>query len=340
VSQQYAGTANWICHPNLAVDQCRDLATTVISADGTRTLDPLAPAKNPGFDCFYVYPTTSADSGANSDLVFDQSETDTVRAQVARFAAVCRVFAPVYRSVTLGQLFSAGAEAREIAYGDVVDAWRSYVVDHNEGRGVVLIGHSQGASHLVRLVQEVISPDPAAGQLLVSAMLLGTSVPRDGIGVFPPCTSADQSGCLVSFSSYPAAMPPTTGARFGVMLDSGEPSLCVDPARLLGGDGTVDPVLPAHSSLVRRMSGLDNLTTPFVALTNAVHVSCAEANGYGYLAVEPTPAPGDVRILDGLVLQALGPTWGLHLLDANLPQNVLIELARRQAEAWSTANPP
>jgi hypothetical protein len=166
------------------------------------TLDPLVPAETPGFDCFYVYPTTSADTSVNSDLVFDQSETDTVRAQVARFASRCRVFAPVYQSVTLGGLFSAGPEAWEIAYRDVVDAWRSYVVDQNDGRGVVLIGHSQDAGHLARLMEEEIGPDPTVRRLVVSAMLLGTSVPRDGIGAIPACTSASQSGCLVSFSSF------------------------------------------------------------------------------------------------------------------------------------------
>jgi hypothetical protein len=287
-----------------------------------------------------VYPTTSADTSPNSDLVFDQSETDTVRAQVARFASRCRVFAPVYQSVTLGGLFSSGPEAWELAYRDVVDAWRSYVVDQNDGRGVVLIGHSQGAGHLARLLEEEIDPDPTVRRLLVSAMLLGTSVPRDGIGAIPACTSADQSSCLVSFSSYPAASPPITGALFGVVRDSGEPALCVDPAALLGENGTVDPVLPAHGTLLGGVEGFDEIATPFVALTNAAHVSCAEANGYGYLAVDATPAPGDVRTLEGLVLQRLGPTWGLHLLDANLAQDALIDLAGRQAEAWSTANPP
>jgi hypothetical protein len=149
VSEQYAGTENWICHPDLATDECRDLATTVIAPDGAQTVDELAPADAPGFDCFYVYPTTSADPDPNSDLAFDQSETETVRAQVARYASVCRVFAPVYRSITLGAIISAGAEARDVAYGDVVDAWRSYVVDHNAGRGVVLIGHSLGGHNSV-----------------------------------------------------------------------------------------------------------------------------------------------------------------------------------------------
>ena len=68
VSALYAGTQNWICHPDLAADECRDLAATVIAPDGSATVEEVAPAVDPSFDCFYVYPTTSADVGPNSDL--------------------------------------------------------------------------------------------------------------------------------------------------------------------------------------------------------------------------------------------------------------------------------
>lgn len=335
VSAQYAGTNNWICHPDLATDECRDLGATVIAADGSSTVEQLAPTTSPDFDCFYLYPTTSTDPGPNSDLVVDASETDTVRAQVARYSSVCRVFAPVYRSITLGALAGgASEEHREIAYADVLDAWRSYVVDHNPARGVVLIGHSQGASWLGRLLAEEIGPDPAARDLLVSAVLLGSSVPRAGFEGIPPCSSADEPGCVVSYSTYPAAAPPTEGALFGRERDTGEPALCVDPAALLGGDGVVDAVLPTRLSLLGGVAGFEELTTPFVKLPGAVRIACAEANGYGYLAVQPAGVPGDVRNLAGLVEQRLGPVWGLHLLDANVAQDALIELVTRQAASW------
>jgi hypothetical protein len=340
VSEQYAGTANWICHPQLATDECRNLATTVIAPDGSQTIENLTPAADPAFDCFYAYPTTSSDPGPNSDLTFDRSEADTVRAQVARYASVCRVFAPVYRSITLAGLLSASPEAREIAYGDVVDAWRSYVVDQNAGRGVVVIGHSQGAGHLRRLLEEEIGPDPARRALLVAAVLLGSSVPREGLDEVPPCATANDAGCVVSYSSYPADSPPTPGALFGIARDTGEAALCVDPAALLGDDGIVDSVLPTQLSLLGGVAGFETITTPFVRLTDAVRTTCAEANGFGYLAVALVSAPGDVRQLGGLVEQRLGPIWGLHLLDANLNQDILIELVTRQAAAWASGGPP
>jgi hypothetical protein len=36
----------------------------------------------------------------------------------------------------------------------VLDAWQTYVSEHNDGRGVVLIGHSQGTDYLKRLIAE------------------------------------------------------------------------------------------------------------------------------------------------------------------------------------------
>lgn len=333
VSAQYAGTQHWICHPDLEADVCTDLSVTVVAPDGTSTVEDVAPAVEPAFDCFYAYPTTSTDPGPSSDLSPDQSEIDTVRAQAARFSSVCRVFAPVYRSITLGGMTSAGPDARELAYGDVVDAWRSYVTDQNDGRSVVLLGHSQGAGHLRRLLDEEIGPTPAALDLVASAMLLGTSVPREGLAGIPPCTSAEQTGCIVSFSSYPAQAPPTDGALFGIVRDTGEPALCTDPAALLGGDGVVDTVIPSAHSLLGGIAGYEDLTTPFVALPDAVRVGCVEAGGYGFLGVDVAGTPGDVRNLDALVEERIGPTWGLHLMDVNLAQDALIELAVRQAAA-------
>ena len=93
------------------------------------------------------------------------------------------------------------------------------------------------------------------------------------------------------------------------------------------------PCIPSAPSLLGGVAGYDDLTTPFVELPDAVRIACVESGGYGYLGVDLAATPGDVRQLDGLIEQRIGPTWGLHLLDANLAQDALIELAARQAAA-------
>ncbi len=340
-SDLYAGTKNWICHPDLDDDECRDVRTTVIEPDGSRRVDDLERADDPGFDCFYVYPTTSADPEVNSDLDVDDSEVDTVRAQVARYSSVCRVFAPAYRQVTIAGLFQGGLgeDPQQRAYGDVLDAWKTYVNQDNDGRGVVLIGHSQGSGHLRRLLSEELDPEPDLRALLVSAVLLGTTIAEptngttseEGLRNIAPCTSPGDTGCLVSYSSYPAASPPVEGALFGGVREEGQRAVCVNPVELAGGDGLADPVLLTKPSLVGAVAGFEDVATPFVSLPGALEATCTVTGPYSYLAVEPDD-PDDPRPLSGLVKQGLGPTWGLHLLDANLAQDDLIELVTQQAE--------
>jgi hypothetical protein len=342
VGELYAGTTNWICHPDLAQDECRDLRTTVVAPDGTTTVDELAPATAPTFDCFYAYPTTSTDPGINSDLDADASERDTVRAQVARYASVCRVFAPVYRSITLGGLGAVGGggesaeQPREIAYGDVLDAWRTYVDELGDGRGVVLIGHSQGAGLLRRLLEEEVAPRPELRDLLVSAVILGAAVPDGSLPGIPNCTSADEAGCLISYASYPADQPPADGAIFGRVPGASSEAVCVDPVALAGGDGLGDTVIPAAFTLLGGVDGAPVADTPFVGLPGAVRTACTTTGPYRYLAVS-LAGGDDTRALDALLGERLGPAWGLHLLDANLVQDDLIAVVARQAEAHAAA---
>src|SRR5262249_55186643 len=112
--------------------------------------------------------------------------------------------------------------ARMIAYGDVLDAWKTYMAQDNDGRGVVLIGHSQGTGLLVALMKQEIDPQPKVRDHVVSAILMGgtVSVPQGnlvcgGFQNFPVCTRALQSGCVISFSSSPAAQPPPADSLFG-----------------------------------------------------------------------------------------------------------------------------
>ena len=64
----------------------------------------------------------------------------------------------------------------QIAYGDVLAAWKTYLRKYNQGRGVVLIGHSQGTFVLRELIHQVIDPKKKVRKRLVSAILLGGNV--------------------------------------------------------------------------------------------------------------------------------------------------------------------
>ena len=161
----YTSAANWLCRPGKADTPCtEDLASTAVGSDGSK-VQPFVAAANPPIDCFYVYPTASSDPGDNSDLVTGAGEERAAVNQAARFSSVCRVFAPVYRQVTLtalGDGHFGDAKAQAIAYADVVNAWEEYLAHDNGGRGVVLIGHSQGAMQLKKLIHDEIDSNARA----------------------------------------------------------------------------------------------------------------------------------------------------------------------------------
>src|SRR4051812_39693071 len=154
----YADPASWLCRPDLASDACSssDQDATVVAADGSTRREAFRADPKAPIDCFYVYPTVSLDPGANARIAATRQEIGVVNQQFARFGAVCRRFAPLYRQVTLTALRAglAGhpvAIDRDVPYADVKSAWDYYLAHFNHGRGVVLIGHSQGSLVLAEL---------------------------------------------------------------------------------------------------------------------------------------------------------------------------------------------
>lgn len=361
-SVSYADDAHWLCLPGRD-DVCSgDLDSTTIEADGTLTVVPFEPAAAPAVDCFYVYPTISRDPTPNSDWVAsDDEEGYAAVNQTARLRSECRVFAPIYRQRTLAALASnLGGGAAPIdavdPYSDVVDAWKTYMATENGGRGIVLIGHSQGAALLNRLIAEEIDPNEDVRALLVSAYLAGWSVAvPDGADVggdfdhVPLCRADDQAGCVVTWSSFRSTATPPAGAFFGKPRTGDDPAGCTNPAALTGGPAEPDNVFPANASASILASlapdatdaapwldpSVGTVTTPFVSLPGLVTTECATGDGFNYLAVTVNGDPSDPRADD--IGGDLTPEWGLHLVDLNLVMGNVVDLVAAQARAWSAA---
>jgi hypothetical protein len=355
-SALYADPANWLCRPDKD-DVCdHDLDATVVRASGSVRRERWRATPTPKIDCFYVYPTISTDKGGNSDLVpGDDQELFVVRQQAARLGSVCRVFAPVYRQITLTALtarLGGGNVPNDpaLAYGDVVDAWKHYIANDNHGRGVILIGHSQGAGHLTALVRDEIDPSPELRSRLVSAILLGTSlqvpVGADVGGDFqhvPLCRSAFQTGCAISYASFRADAPPPANSLFGKSRAPGLQAACTNPAALGGGKGALDAYLPTDGKSLslfpsRHVDWLDpalgiDITTPFVTLPGFLTAECKVENGFSYLSIGIHGDPSDPRI-DDIVGADITPDWGLHLIDANEAMGNLVDIAARESRAY------
>ncbi|WP_454714026.1 DUF3089 domain-containing protein [Caulobacter segnis] len=351
----YGNKDSWLCWPGRA-DACAvDQTTTIVQADGKTSTEAFKAATAPAYDCFYVYPTVSTDPGGNSDMVIDPAERSVVEQQLARFGSKCRVFAPMYRQVTLAALRTvmmgqASPGNGVLAYGDVRDAWRWYLANENKGRGVVLIGHSQGSRMLLDLLKNEIDGKPAQKQM-ISAYVLGMNTPvADGkFGTIPLCAKADQAGCLVTYVSFRASSPPPANSRFGKTDEQGRRAGCVNPAALLAGKASTDEASlhaylgtkPFLSSLPPKPFAKDvTVTTPFVSLPGLLSAKCVSEGDFSYLAVKVNGDPADPRtdeITGDIVLPggAVLKDWGLHLIDVNLEMGDLVALADRQAKAYA-----
>ena len=220
----YAKPQSWVCRGD--TQPCRDdLTAVVLGADGSRRAEQFIAAAAPPIDCFYVYPTVSHDPGRIASGQAGEDERRAVRLQIERLSSVCRLYVPAYRQLTatgmtahLPRLSPAEmARAQAQARDDIASAWRAYLDHDNHGRGVVVIGHSQGAGILIDLIQKKIDGQPVQARL-VSALLPGSFVRApagaDVGGTFkhiPACRRTGQIACVIVFNSFRADGPTPGG---------------------------------------------------------------------------------------------------------------------------------
>lgn len=346
----------WLCLPGHVPDPCAPSLSTTVYTPKIKKLGVQHPqrVKNPAIDCFYVYPTVSGQPTGNSNLVIGPAERSVALYQAARYSQYCRVYAPMYRQVTLVALGTTSVKPTTppnpaLGLADVRAAFATYLKKFNHGRGFVLIGHSQGSAVLRDLIAQDVDPKPAVRKRLVSAILMGGNVlvkkGKDIGGDFkhvPGCHSAAQLGCVIAFSTFDQPVP--ADSLFGRPTPlpgtppppAGTAVLCTNPAALTGGRGLLTPIFPTApfftgSSLYAANLAL-KLKTPHPNTVwwtepNAYRARCSSANNANVLeiaplqgAVKPTPSPT--------------PAWGLHLVDANIALGNLIAIVNDEAAAY------
>jgi hypothetical protein len=340
----------WLCRPGETPDPCASTSSaTVIGPTGAMRIVRVAAPRRAPVDCFYVYPTISGQPTGNANLAIDLRLEEVATAQAAPFSQVCRVYAPVYRQITLAALDHPGritlADAL-VAYRSVATAFRDYLLHYNEGRGVVLIGHSQGAAILIRLMEQTFDRSSLVRRRLVSALLLGGNVTvakghasGGSFAHIPACRTSRQTGCVVAYSSF--TRKPSTLSEFGRATSDagvrllaphhsmqGLQVLCVNPASPEGGTAPLEPAFP---SLVVTLLGdpFPAVGTPWVAFRGRYTGRCESAGDATWLQVTATRPGGKV-----LLTRIQDPALGLHILDVNVALFDLVRLVRTEAAAY------
>ena len=173
VSPNYNNLESWAAHPEKN-DSIIDVFYT-------------AEKENLKADVFYIYPTllTNKKNDAWNSDVFDENQNNKVKNiaikyQASAWANAGRIYSPLYRQVHYRSFFepytsNGGTRAGEIAYDDIRRSFIHYLNNFNNGRPIIIAGHSQGAYHCKTLLKEFFDGKELQGQL-VAAYLPGTRV--------------------------------------------------------------------------------------------------------------------------------------------------------------------
>ena len=250
------------------------------------------------------------------------------------YGDAAEVWAPRYRQATIGAFFTGGGDARQaldLAYGDVLAAFDWFVAHAGKDaagrdRPIVLVGHSQGALHLIRLLKDRVAGKPLAARI-AAVYIAGWPVSRTHdlpLMGLPACTAPAQAGCIMNWRTYgepasPRKLPQPSAVA--TALDGGnreDAPLCTNP--LTGGAPGAAPASADHGSFI-----------PSADLSSATlqpGLVPARCDARGFLLIGTPPDIGPF----------VQPGNNYHVYDIMLFWQNLREDAARRVAVWRTAH--
>lgn len=309
--------------PDYALDSSWAALPGVASA-ATDVPPGLAPVPDPPADVFFLHPTTYFGRGGwNGPVDGCLSRYIVAHAilagQASAFNAAGRIFAPRYRQMTLAGFVEPSVRERalDLAYSDVRRAFEHYLRHWDEGRPLILAGHSQGSRLLLRLLADAFADGPLR-ERLVAAYPAGARVGRT-TPVVPVCTDTEQTGCLVAWRTF------AEDADVGIGLDEtpgevwDDALVCVNPLTWRDDDVAAPPAANRGSIPIPYVGGP---ARPEVGLTGA---RCAD----GVLRIDPEPT--------GWRFGLAHPDGNWHAYDYGLFYVNVRDNARRRVDAFVRA---
>ena len=162
---------------------------------------------------FYIHPTTLFYSNRWNSDTSDFSNDKVIKLclenQASVFAGICNIYAPYYRQMHIYGYIDTlnGYLALDLAYNDVLEAFKYFITHINNGNKFIIASHSQGTNHAERLITNYIHPNIVIRENLILTYLIGMPI-TDKFDAIPICQDSSQLNCFVSWrtfyeSSYP-----------------------------------------------------------------------------------------------------------------------------------------
>lgn len=247
------GTAWGEKRPPLPPDYSKKSSWAALPSENSRAKqvppgvpDPI-PEETARVDVFFLHPTTyfwrwhwnAPINGWLSNTIV----AVTLAGQASAFNGSGQIFAPRFRQLTLEgyQHFDAWTQGLDLAYEDVRRAFEYYLAYNNQGKPIILAGHSQGSDLIIRLTHEFFASGPLQERLIASYPV-GTRIYRESeesTERVPVCESPNQTGCFATFRSF----APGGDTKFDIAAGHKPPGppICVNPLTWSSGEPAAPP---------------------------------------------------------------------------------------------------
>ena len=209
----FATTPNYKAEIPLVPDYHKEESWAVLPSKYTEELKSFLTdsANNLEADVFYVYPTlfTNYKDPRWNISTTDQEQNTKVLKTAVNFQASAwvtsgKLYVPFYRQAHLrsySKLENGGKEALLLAYEDVKAAFEVYLNKYNQGRPIIIVGHSQGTTHCRLLLRDFFDDKPLQTQL-IAAYIPGIGIEKDAYKTIRVMTNPSETGGFVSWNTY------------------------------------------------------------------------------------------------------------------------------------------
>ena len=201
-------------------------------------------------DVFLICPTVDIESETNSPEINDKLRESFAYAldlEKGIYEETGRLFSPYYRQMSINAYRLPEEEfgqAESIAYRDISDAFRWYLDNENDGRGLILAGFSQGSEMCLKLLEEYFGTDSAEAEALrgqlITVYAIGWRVTEEMTEQYPqivPASGEDDIGTVVAFDCEDGTLTGT------IVIPEGVRTMSINPLNWKTDDTPADKIL-------------------------------------------------------------------------------------------------